>query len=95
MWRMLQQDDPDDFVIATGEATPRGVRRRGVRRRGLDWHDHVDIDRTLFRPSDIRYSRGNPAKARRLLGWEAKTRFDELVKLLVKSAGETIAHADA
>ena len=50
----------------------------------LDWHDHVDIDPSLFRASEIAYSRGNPEKSRRLLGWEAATKFDRLVPMLVE-----------
>ena len=96
MWRMLQQEQPDDYVIATGEAhTLEEFVAAAFRASGLDWRDHVDIDRTLFRTSDIRYSRGNPAKAGRVLQWEPKTRFDELVTLLVKAERETIAHAGA
>ncbi|MEO8034490.1 MAG: GDP-mannose 4,6-dehydratase, partial [Acidobacteriota bacterium] len=48
----------------------------------LDWRDHVDVDRSLFRASEIQCSRGNPEKSRRLLGWEAKVRFGELVGIL-------------
>ena len=86
MWRMLQQDHPDDYVIATGEAhTLEQFVAEAFKAVGLDWHEHVDIDRTLFRTSDIRYSRGNPAKAQRVLGWEPKTRFHELIALLVNA----------
>ena len=52
----------------------------------LDWRDHVDIDPALFRASEIACSRGNPDKARRLLGWEAKTKFAQLVTLLANAA---------
>ena len=96
MWRMLQQDHPGDYVIATGEAhTLEEFVAAAFNAAGLDWRDHVDIDRTLFRTSDIRYSRGNPDKARRVLGWEPKTRFEALVILLVNAARETLARADA
>jgi GDPmannose 4,6-dehydratase len=53
---------------------------------GLDWRNHVDIDRRLFRPNDIRYSRGNADKARRELAWQATTSFDGLVRILVTEA---------
>jgi len=83
MWCMLQQDKPDDFVIATGEAhTIEELTAAAFAEFSLDWHDHVDVDRTLYRASDIAYSRGNPEKSRQVLGWEAKTRFRELVKML-------------
>src|SRR5262249_47193961 len=87
MWRMLQQESPDDFVIATGEShTLEELVTLAFAEFGLDWKEHVDIDRALFRPSDIAYSRGNPEKSRRMLGWEAKTRFHELVRVLAASA---------
>jgi GDPmannose 4,6-dehydratase len=96
MWRMLQQERPDDYVIATGEAhTLEELVAAAFDAAGLDWRDHVDIDDTLFRKSDLRYSRGNPAKARRVLGWEPRTRFHELVALLVKAEREAAARADA
>ncbi len=72
MWRMLQQDAPEDFVIATGATiTLREFTAEAFAAAGLDWRDHVDLDKTLFRPSDIAVSRANPAKAERLLGWKA------------------------
>jgi GDPmannose 4,6-dehydratase len=87
MWLMLQQDRPDDYVIATGEAhTLEEFVAAAFEAAGLDWREHVDIDRALFRTSDIRYSRGNPAKAEHVLGWRPKTRFQELVTLLVSAA---------
>jgi len=92
MWRMLQQETPQDFVIATGEShTLEDLTAAAFAQFNLDWHDHVDIDPSLFRASDITYSRGNPEKSRRLLGWEAKTRFASLVPILAepKSAGGT------
>ncbi|MDP9360542.1 MAG: GDP-mannose 4,6-dehydratase [Acidobacteriota bacterium] len=83
MWRMLQQDEPQDFVIATGEShTLQELTAAAFAQFGLDWREHVDVDPSLFRASEIAHSRGNPEKSRRLLGWEAKTRFDELVRIL-------------
>jgi GDPmannose 4,6-dehydratase len=84
MWRMLQQDHADDYVIATGEShTVEELVAAAFEAQNLDWHDHVTIDRTLFRPSDIRNSRGNAAKAKRELGWEAGVKFGELVRILM------------
>jgi GDPmannose 4,6-dehydratase len=84
MWRMLQRDTPDDFVIATGEThTLEEFAAAAFAELDLDWREHVEVDRSLFRPADIRYSRGNPDKAKRVLQWEAKTRFRDLVRLLV------------
>ncbi len=86
MWRMLQQDEPQDFVIATGEShTLEELTAAVFAQFNLDWHDHANIDPSLFRASEITHSRGNPEKARRVLGWEAKTKFGELVTLLTNA----------
>ena len=87
MWRMLQQERPGDYVIATGQShTLEELTAAAFGEFGLDWHDHVDIDRSLFRASDIAYSRGDAAKSQRVLGWEAATGFEELVRLLAAAA---------
>jgi GDPmannose 4,6-dehydratase len=87
MWRMLQQDKPNDFVIATGVAVSLEDFVRdvflGV---GMDWREHVTSDTRFFRPSDIDWSQGDPALARKHLGWEATTKMPELVKLMVDAA---------
>jgi GDPmannose 4,6-dehydratase len=86
MWRMLQQDDPQDFVIATGEShTLEELTSAAFAHFNLDWREHVDIDPALFRASEIAYSRGNPEEARRVLGWEATTKFYALVVKLAES----------
>jgi GDPmannose 4,6-dehydratase len=83
MWRMLQQDDPQDFVIATGEThTLEELTSAAFACFNLNWRDHVDTDPALFRASEIAYSRGNPEKAHRLLEWKAETKFGALVPLL-------------
>jgi len=72
MWLMLQQDTPEDFVIATGQTiTLRQFVAEAFAALGLDWQDHVKVDSTLFRPADIAVSRANPAKAAQALGWKA------------------------
>ncbi|BAH76171.1 GDP-mannose 4,6-dehydratase [Solidesulfovibrio magneticus] len=72
MWLMLQQDVPEDFVIATGQTiTLRQFVAEAFAALGLDWQDHVQVDSTLFRPADIAVSRANPAKAAQALGWKA------------------------
>jgi GDPmannose 4,6-dehydratase len=72
MWLMLQQDAPEDFVIATGQTiTLRQFVAEAFAALGLDWQDHVKVDSTLFRPADIAVSRANPAKAAQTLGWKA------------------------
>ena len=88
MWHMLQQERAEDYVIATGEShTVEEFVAAAFAEAGLDWREHVDVDRSLFRPTDIRCSRGDASKAKRELGWEAETKFRELVALLVKAAG--------
>ena len=75
MWLMLQQDKPDDYVIATGVTTTvREMCRIAFEHVGLDYEDHVVIDPTFFRPAEVDVLLGNPAKAKRVLGWEARDR---------------------
>jgi len=84
MWLMLQQERPDDFVIATGEShTVRDFLDLAFGHVDLDWKRHVEIDPKYFRPSEVDELRGDMSKARRLLGWEPKVRFPELVRLMV------------
>jgi GDPmannose 4,6-dehydratase len=84
MWLMLQQDQPDDYVIATGQThTLEEFTKHVFNCVGLDWHDHVTTDATLFRPADITISRGNPAKAREILGWQARHAMPEVVRMMV------------
>ena len=85
MWLMLQQDEPDDYVIATGEAhSLREFVELAFSHAGLDWKEHVAIDRALYRPSEIDIIYGNPAKARARIGWEYNLPFKNLIKLLVE-----------
>ena len=84
MWMMLQQEKPDDFVIATGEChTVREFLDHAFERLDLDWRKHVEIDPRYFRPAEVDELRGDMSKARRLLGWEPKVKFAELVKMMV------------
>jgi GDPmannose 4,6-dehydratase len=86
MWLMLQKDAPDDFVIATGEShTPREFCELAFGHVGLDWEAHVEIDPRYYRPSEVDDLRGDASKAKRLLGWESRTRFDALVRLMVEA----------
>lgn len=81
MWRMLQQKQPDDFVIATGHTISlESFVSQVFAFYGLNWTDHVQIDKTLFRPSDIRVSRANPRKAKDILGWVAQTGVAEVIQ---------------
>lgn len=84
MWLMLQQDQPDDFVIATGQThTLEEFAACVFSSLGLDWREHVVTKPSLFRPTDISVSRGNPAKARERLGWLAQYRMADVVKMMV------------
>ena len=84
MWMMLQRDEPEDFVIATGEShTVREFVQLAFERVGLDWEGHVDIDPRYFRPAEVESLCGDPSKAGAKLGWEARTSFEELVALMV------------
>jgi GDPmannose 4,6-dehydratase len=84
MWRMLQHDEPDDFVIASGENhTVREFAEKAFARLGLDWERHVEIDENYFRPAEVPDLRGDASKAKRVLGWEPATSFEELVHLMV------------
>jgi GDPmannose 4,6-dehydratase len=89
MWLMLQQDRPEDFVIATGEShTVEDLAMAAFAEFDLDYREHVTVDRSLHRPSDIHYSRGNPSRAEEFLGWKARTKFRELVRLLADAERE-------
>jgi GDPmannose 4,6-dehydratase len=84
MWLMLQQDQPDDYVIATGEThTVREFLDAAFEHAGLDVKQHVEIDPRYFRPAEVDLLVGDYSKARKQLGWEAKTKFKDLVKLMV------------
>jgi GDPmannose 4,6-dehydratase len=84
MWMMLQQDEADDFVIATGKMhTVQDAVEIAFGHVGLDWHDHVVVDPALIRPAEVDQLLGDASKARRVLGWEPRVSFDELIQLMV------------
>lgn len=84
MWRMLQQDQPEDFVIGTGRHhTPRDFCELAFARVGLDYRAHVRTDPKLLRPAEVDTLLADPSKARAKLGWEPRTSFRELVELMV------------
>jgi len=91
MWRMLQQPQAEDFVIATGQAHAlRDFVAIAFRCVGLNWHDHVDYDDNLRRPSDIARSVGNAAKAARELGWRAQSSLEDVIaRMLAAERGES------
>ncbi len=84
MWLMLQQDQPDDFVIATGETNSlQDFVATAFASAGLDWQNHVESDSSLFRPTDLAESKGNPQKALEVLGWEAQYKMRDVVKKMM------------
>ena len=86
MWLMLQQDRPDDYVVATGEThSIREFLDLAFGHVGLSWEKHVEIDRRYYRPAEVDLLMGDASKARRQLGWEPKTKFPDLVKLMVEA----------
>ena len=86
MWLMLQQDTPDDFVVATGEThSVQELVEIAFSHVGRDWQDHVVTDPALVRPAEVDLLLGDPGKARRVLGWEPKISFEGLVHKMVDS----------
>jgi GDPmannose 4,6-dehydratase len=84
MWRILQADDPDDYVLATNEThTVKELVEKAFARVDLDWKQFVRYDKRYERPAEVDLLIGNPAKAKKYLDWEAKIRFDELVQIMV------------
>ena len=85
MWRMLQQDAPDDYVVATGESySVREFLDTAAGYCGLDWKKHVQTDPRYLRPTEVDHLLGDSTKARTKLGWEPKVHFQELVRLMVE-----------
>jgi GDPmannose 4,6-dehydratase len=84
MWLMLQQDQPDDYVIGTGEAhSVRDFVELAFAHANLDWREFVEVDPRYFRPAEVDYLLADPSKARTILGWEPTVTFPELVALMV------------
>ncbi|MBI4434424.1 GDP-mannose 4,6-dehydratase, partial [Candidatus Uhrbacteria bacterium] len=84
MWQMLQQDHPDDYVIATGEThSVREFAQEAFTLVGLDWERYVALDRRYERPTEVEHLCGNAAKARTALGWTPRVRFRDLVRIMV------------
>ena len=84
MWLMLQQDQPDDYVIATGQTySVREFLALAFTYLDLDWRDYVEIDAKYYRPAEVDLLIGDSTKAKTKLGWEPKISFDDLVKEMV------------
>jgi len=85
MWMMLQQDEPEDFVIATGEThSVREFVQEAFGKLGLNWEDHVEIDPRYYRPTEVDLLIGDASKAKNKMGWEPKVTFKELVHRMVE-----------
>ena len=92
MWMMLQQEKPDDFLIATGrDRTIREFCEAAFGCVGLDWEEYVKVDERFLRPAEVEVLRGDPSKARRVLGWEPEVSFEEMVAMMVERDMEMVA----
>jgi GDPmannose 4,6-dehydratase len=92
MWAMLQLDAPEDFVIATGETnTVRRCVEIAFDQVGLEWEPYVKIDDAFKRPAEVDLLVGDPAKAKRVLGWEPRTNFEQLIRLMVDADLELLS----
>ena len=86
MWMMMQQDKPDDYVIATGEAyTVRDFLEAAFEHVNLKWEDYVRLDERYLRPSDVWHLEGDASKAREKLGWKPQTDFAGLVRIMMEA----------
>ena len=86
MHLMMTQEKPDDYLIATGESNSlRDFISVSFEKYGLDWNEHIDIDQSLQRPNDLLISKGNPEKAKRYLGWQARYKMRDVIDLMTKS----------
>jgi len=91
MWLMLQQDQPDDYVIATGEThSVREFLEVAFAHAGLDWNKYVEIDPRYFRPAEVELLIGDASKAKAKLGWEPKVKFEELTRIMVDADLESL-----
>ncbi len=89
MWLMLQQNEPDDFVVATGETrTVRELVEKAFSLVDLDWSDYVEIDSRYLRPAEVDVLLGDATKARKILGWKPKVDFDNLVAMMIEADWE-------
>jgi GDPmannose 4,6-dehydratase len=92
MWRMMQLNEPDDFVVATGEThTVREFVQTAFDHVGLDWEKYVEIDPKYFRPNEVDILQGDASKAERMFGWRPQVKFTELVKLMVDADCKLLA----
>ena len=84
MWLMLQQEEPEDFVIATGEThSVQEFVEKTFAAAGLDWEEYVEISEEFYRPAEVNLLIGDPTKAKEKLGWSPDTSIDDLVEKMV------------
>jgi GDPmannose 4,6-dehydratase len=96
MWLILQQPEPDDFVLATGEThSIRELLQVAFDAVGLDWKQHVECDAKLMRPAEVEYLCGDASKARQKLGWRPRLGFAELIQLMVQADLEALQISEA
>lgn len=96
IWQMLQQDQPDDYVIATGEShSIKEFAQLAFEAAELNWKDYVVIDENLYRPIDVNYLQGDYSKARQKLGWKPEVPFEKLVKMMVEADLENAKNLEA
>lgn len=90
MWRMLQQDEPDDYVVATGEChSVKEFVERAFAYVGLDWREYTEVSEEYLRPIDVEEIYGDASKAKKVLGWEPKVKFEKLVEIMVEAELES------
>jgi GDPmannose 4,6-dehydratase len=91
MWAMLQQEKPDDYVIATGEShSVRELCEVAFGALDLDWQKYVEIDPRYFRPTEVDHLKGSAEKARRAFGWKPKVTFRQLIQMMVRADEEDV-----
>jgi GDPmannose 4,6-dehydratase len=94
MWMILQQDEPDDYVLGTGEShSVKELVQASFEYANLDWHDHVLIDPLYYRPTEVNNLLANPGKARERLGWRHTVGFEELVRIMVDAEMQALQAA--
>ena len=92
MWLMLQQDEPDDYVVGTGVThSVREFVRKAFERAGLNWEDCVEVDSNLIRPAEVEHLRADVSKAQAKLGWEPEISFDRLINMMVDADLERVS----
>ena len=86
MWKIMQHNEPDDFVIATGESNSlKDFVEHTFTSLGLNWQDHVETNHQLFRPTDLTISKANPHKADTMLGWKAQNKMRDIIEMMIEA----------